>query len=59
MSSVSIRDASISVNMDVKATQVTATMPIDDSDERRISKKRNSMTSTGAIIREENEHSLT
>ena len=40
MSSLDIRDSSVSPNIDsTKDTEVTATIPLDDSNQRRISKK--------------------
>ena len=43
---------------ETKGPNVVSTISVEDANERRPSKKI-SMTSTGAIIREENEHSLT
>ena len=43
---------------ETKRPNVASTIFVEDAKERRPSKKI-SMTSTGAIIREENEHSLT
>ena len=57
MSSVNNRDAPQLGESDTRDSKVATTIAVEDSNERRPSKKI-SMTSTGAIIREENEHSL-
>ena len=43
---------------ETKRPNIVSTISVEDANERRPSKKI-SMTSTGAVIREENEHSLT
>ena len=57
MSSVDNRGTLQPGESDGRDPKVATTIAVDDSNERRPSKKI-SMTSTGAIIREENEHSL-
>ena len=58
MSFVNKKEATQEEDNGTKGPQVASTIYVEDAKERRPSKKI-SMTSTGAVIREDNEHSLT
>ena len=58
MSFVNKKESQQHGDNETKRPHVVSTISVEEANERRPSKKI-SMTSTGAIIREENEHSLT
>ena len=58
MSSLNKKEAPQQGVIETRGPQVASSIYVEDAKERRPSKKI-SMTSTGAVIREENEHSLT